>query len=158
MDNQRINTIGAEAISSKSTSQNSQLQSAQFGQSPQSSDAGVTGVGDFFQVINHLVSMVWSERNLVGRILLNFQQFLHHCIHVCIATQVVIFKEIAFSISPCVPEVYKVNAGPQRFGHGWQVIVWVCAKRSGTETDAVALVGNSIDDELNIFNVLYNPW
>jgi hypothetical protein len=102
-----------ESVSSEAASQNPQLQSTQFGQSPQSSDTRVAGIGDFFQVINHLVAMVWSERNLVGCILLNFQQFLHHGIHVCISSQVIIFKEIALSITPCIPKVYKVDAGSQ---------------------------------------------
>ena len=48
-----------------------QLQPPDFSESAQPTDTGVTRIGYFIQVINHLMAMIWTERNLLGNFLLD---------------------------------------------------------------------------------------
>ena len=101
--------------------------------------------------------MIRPKGDWVRHFLLNFQQFLQNSIHVSITGKMIVFKEIALCIPLGIAQVREVNAGTQFLGHGREVVVRIGSQRTGTETDAIAFVGNGIDDEFQVIHVLYDP-
>lgn len=113
---------------------NTHFQTAKFGKASQTSDARITGVCFFLQVIYHLMAMVGAHRNRTTAPLLQFKQGFHYTIHIDISFQMVCFVEIAFSIPLCTAEMNEVDAVAIAFHNAGEVIVAAYTKRTGAQT------------------------
>lgn len=96
------------------------------------------------------MSMVGAHRNGDFAALLQFEEGFHYVIHVDVAFQVVGFVEVAFRIALCAAEVNEVDTVAELFHQGGAVVCAAYTQRTGAQTQAVALVGNSIDQSLEV--------
>ncbi len=71
-------------------------------------------------------------------------------VHVDVAFQMVGFVEVAFLIALCAAEVNEVDTVAELFHQGGAVVCAAYTQRTGAQTQAVALVGNSINQSLEI--------
>ena len=82
--------------------------------------------------------------------LLQFEESLHHVVHVDVAFQMVGFVEVAFRIALRAAQVHKVDTVAEPLHQGGAVIGAAYAQRTGAEAQTVALVGNSVNQSLEI--------
>lgn len=94
--------------------------------------------------------MVGAHRNGDFAALLQFEEGFHYVIHVDVAFQVVGFVEVAFRIALCAAEVNEVDTVAELFHQGGAVVCAAYTQGTGAQTQAVALVGNSIDQSLEV--------
>ena len=137
---------------------NSHFQSAQFGQSAQAADARVAGVGLLAQVVHHLVSVVGTHGDGDAAALLQFEEGLHHAVHVDVALQVVGLVEVSFSVALGGAQVHEVDTVGEAGHHGGAVVGAADAERTGAEAEAVAGVGHGVDERLEVFGTAHDAW
>lgn len=132
------------------------FQSAQFCQSAQAADAGVSRIGFLLQVVHHLVSVVGTHGDGYLSLLLQFEESFHDVIHIHITFQVVGFVEVAFCVTLCAAEVDEVDTVTELLHHAFQVVGAAYTERTGAKTKSVALVGNGIYQCLEIGSAAHN--
>ena len=102
------------------------------------------------QIIHHLVTVVGTHRDGNLTALLQLEESLHHMVHVDVAFQMVGFVEVAFLIALRATQVHEVDAVAELFHQGGTVIGAAYAQRTGAQAQTVALVGNSVNQSLEI--------
>ena len=134
------------------------FQSTKLCQSAQTADTGIAGIGFLLQVVYHLVSVVGSHRDRDTTALLQFKEGFHHVIHVHVSFQVVGFVEIAFGVALCTAQMDKVDAVGKLLHDGCTIVGAAYTERTGAEAKTVALVGNSVNQCLEIGSTAHDAW
>ena len=96
------------------------------------------------------MTVVGTHRNGNLTALLQLEESLHHMVHIDVAFQMVGFVEVAFLIALRTAQVHEVDAVAELLHQGGTVIGAAYAQRTGAQAQTVALVGNGINQSLEI--------
>jgi hypothetical protein len=112
---------------------------AQFGQSLQAPDTGITGRYGLVQIIEHAVAMIGTEGDF--GVLATLAVLLHQCSdnadHIDIAIQMIRFEKRAVRLASGRAQMHEVNAWTEMPCHGHKVVIGTHTQRTRAETHAI---------------------
>ncbi len=130
--------------------QDAELKTSDFCQSAQSSYGRIARIGLFLQIIQHLVTMVGSDRNMASLEFHGKDEFSNDGIHVHVSFEVVVFKKIPFCIPSGAAQVDEVDSFRKLAYHGRQIIFRNHPKRARTKAHSIARRGHSLGQFFHI--------